>query len=186
MWGQVSINKALRAFLSGRTVKVVDFNAETVLSLAEVLERFSEGVAFFTETVATENLEFSEAVEEMTAASPLNDGAIRGTVTIAENGDIHITRAQPVSTVHGLVEDCAAPDPEQNDIEEGQKVEYKAKNRNNKTVEDVEREYQSRKITDIGKLKACRAAGWTLKKLADEFQCSTQTVRNALTREGIE
>ena len=78
-----------------------------------------------------------------------------------------------------------APDPEQNDTEEGYKVEYKAKNRNNKTVEDVEREYQSRKITDIGKLKACRAAGWTLKKLADEFQCSTQTVRNTLTREGI-
>ena len=186
MWGQVSMNKALRAFLNGRTVKVVDFNAETVLSLAEVLERFSEGVALFTETVATENLEFSEAVEEMTAASPLNDGTIRGTVTIEENGDIHITRARPVDTVHGLVEDCAAPDPEQNDSEEEQKVEYKAKNRNNKTVEDVERKYQSRKITDIGKLKACRAAGWTLKKLADEFQCSTQTVRNTLTREGIE
>lgn len=186
MWGQVSMNKALRVFLSGRTVKVVDFNAETVLTLSEVLERFSEGVAFFTETVATENLEFSEAVEEMTAASPLNDGTIRGTVTIEENGDIHITRAQPVDTVHGLVEDCAAPDPEENDTEEGQKVEYKAKNRNNKTVEDVEREYQSRKITDIGKLKACRAAGWTLKKLADEFHCSTQTVRNTLTREGIE
>lgn len=109
MWGQVSMRKALQTFLSGRAVKVVDFNAETVLSLAEVLERFSEGVAFFTETVAVENLEFEEAVEEMTAASPLNDGTIRGTVTIVENGDIHITRAQPVDTVHGLVEDCTAP-----------------------------------------------------------------------------
>ena len=115
MWGQVSMNKALRAFLSGRTVKVVDFNAETVLSLEKVLQRFEQGAAFFTEMVATENLEFSEAVEEMTAASPLNDGTIRGTVTIVENGDIHITRAQPVNTVHGLVEDCAAPDPEDND-----------------------------------------------------------------------
>lgn len=185
MWGQVSMNKALRAFLSGRTVKVVDFNAETVLSLAEVLERFSEGVAFFTETVATENLEFSEAVEEMTAASPLNDGTIRGTVTIEENGDIHITRAQPVSTVHGLVEDCAAPDPEQNDTEEGQKVEYKAKNRNNKTVEDVEREYQTRKIDDLGKLRSLRDAGWPVKKIAEEFRCSDQTVRNTMKREGI-
>ena len=151
MWGQVSMNKALRAFLSGRMVKVVDFNAETVLSLEEVLQRFEQGAVFFTETVAVENLDFSEAVEEMTEDLP-----------------------------------PAAPDPEQNDTEEGYKVEYKAKNRNNKTVEDVEREYQSRKITDIGKLKACRAAGWTLKKLADEFQCSTQTVRNTLTREGIE
>jgi len=182
MWGQVSMCKALQAFLSGRTVKVVDFNAETVLSLAEVLERFSEGVAFFTETVATENLEFSEAVEEMTAASPLNDGTIRGTVTIEENGDIHITRAQPVDTVHGLVEDCAAPDPEENDTEEGQKVEYKAKNRNNKTVEDVEREYQNRKITDVGKLRSLRNAGWSLAKIADEFRCSRGTVYNALRR----
>ena len=150
MWGQVSMNKALRAFLSGRTVKVVDFNAETVLSLEEVLQRFEQGAVFFTEQVAVDNLDFSEAVEEMTEDLP-----------------------------------PAAPDPEQNDTEEGQKVEYKAKNRNNKTVEDVEREYQSRKITDIGKLKACRAAGWTLKKLADEFQCSTKTVRNTLTREEI-
>ena len=47
MWGQVSLEKALRAFLTGKTVKVVDFNAETVLSLSEVFERFSEGVVFF-------------------------------------------------------------------------------------------------------------------------------------------
>ena len=65
MWGQVSLEKALRAFLTGKTVKVVDFNAETVLSLSEVFERFSEGVVFFTETVATENIEFKEAVEDM-------------------------------------------------------------------------------------------------------------------------
>jgi hypothetical protein len=168
MWNRISLTQALQAFLAGKTVKVVDFTAETVLPLSEVLERFEKGVGFFAE-----------------ASEPLVD-VTRGTVTIEENGDIHITRARPVDTVHGLVEDCAAPDPEQNDTEEGQKVEYKAKNRNNKTVEDVEREYQSRKITDIGKLKACRAAGWTLKKLADEFQCSTQTVRNTLTREGIE
>ena len=172
MWGQVSMNKALRAFLSGRTVKVVDFNAETVLSLAEVLERFSEGVAFFTETVATENLEFSEAVEEMTAASPLNDGTIRGTVTIVENGDIHITRAQPVDTVHGLVEDCAAPDPEQS----------APKKRGKKTVDDVEREYANRKITDLEGLRALRAAGWPVKKIAEEFRCSEATVYNTLKK----
>jgi len=168
MWKPLSLNEALRAFASGQNVMVADFTTGKCLPLSEVLRRFEEGVLFGVE-----------------ASEPLTD-VVRGTVTIEENGDIHITRARPVDTVHGLVEDCAAPDPEQNDIEEGQKVEYKAKNRNNKTVEDVEREYQSRKITDIGKLKACRAAGWTLKKLADEFQCSTQTVRNTLTREGIE
>lgn len=65
MWGQVSLEKALRAFLTGKTVKVVDFNAETVLSLSEVFERFSEGVVFFAETVATENIEFKEEVEDM-------------------------------------------------------------------------------------------------------------------------
>lgn len=70
MWGQVSMNKALRAFLSGRTVKVVDFNAETVLSLEEVLQRFEQGAVFFTEQVAVDNIEFTEAVEEMTEDLP--------------------------------------------------------------------------------------------------------------------
>lgn len=65
----MSLEKALRAFLTGKTVKVVDFNAETVLSLSEVFERFSEGVVFFAETVATENIEFKEAVEEMVEES---------------------------------------------------------------------------------------------------------------------
>lgn len=65
MWGQVSLEKALRAFLTGKMVKVVDINAETVLSLSEVFERFSEGVVFFAEVAATENIEFTEAVEDM-------------------------------------------------------------------------------------------------------------------------
>lgn len=137
MWGQVSMNKALRAFLSGRTVKVVDFNAETVLSLAEVLERFSEGAAFFTETVAVENLDFSEAVEEMTEDLP-----------------------------------PAAPDPEQS----------APKKRGKKTVDDVEREYANRKITDLEGLRALRAAGWSAKKLAEEFRCSEATVYNTLKK----
>ena len=137
MWGQVSMNKALRAFLSGRTVKVVDFNAETVLSLEEVLQRFEQGAVFFTETVATENLDFSEAVEEMTEDLP------------------------PV-----------APDPEQT----------APKKRGKKTVDDVEREYANRKITDLKGLRALRDAGWSAKKLAEEFRCSEATVYNTLKR----
>ena len=141
MWGQVSMNKALKAFLSGRTVKVVDFNAETVLSLAEVLERFSEGAVFFAETVATENLDFSEAVEEMTEDLP-----------------------------------PTAPDPEESAEKE------RAKRRNNKTVEEVEREYQTRKIDDLDKLRSLRNAGWSVAKIADEFRCSKVTVYNALKK----
>ena len=137
MWGQVSMNKALRAFLSGRMVKVVDFNAETVLSLEEVLQRFEQGAVFFTETVAVENLDFSEAVEEMTEDLP-----------------------------------PAAPDPEQS----------APKKRGKKTVDDVEREYANRKITDLKGLRALRDAGWSAKKLAEEFRCSEATVYNTLKR----
>lgn len=161
MWGQVSMNKALRAFLSGLTVKVVDFNAETVLSLEEVLQRFEQGAAFFTETVATENLDFSEAVEEMTADLPPIANVVRGTVTIEENGDIHVTRPKP-----------AEPDPDQS----------APKKRGKKTVDDVEREYANRKITDLGGLRALRAAGWPVKKIAEEFRCSEATVYNTLKR----
>lgn len=162
MWKPLSLDEALRAFASGQNVMVADFTAGKCLPLSEVLRRFEEGVLFGVE-----------------ASEPLTD-VVRENVTAEEIEDALGRVYESLGFIPG------APDPEQNDTEEGQKVEYKAKNRNNKTVEDVEREYQSRKITDIGKLKACRAAGWTLKKLADEFQCSTQTVRNTLTREGIE
>ena len=162
MWKPLSLNEALRAFASGQNVMVADFATGKCLPLSEVLRRFEEGVLFGVE-----------------ASEPLTD-VVRENITAEEIEDALNRVYESLDFIPG------APDPEQNDTEEGYKVEYKAKNRNNKTVEDVEREYQSRKITDIGKLKACRAAGWTLKKLADEFQCSTQTVRNTLTREGIE
>jgi len=164
MWKPISLNEALRAFASGQNVMVADFTTGKCLPLSEVLRRFEEGVLFGVE-----------------ASEPLTD-VVRGTVTIEENGDIHITRAQPVDTVHGLVEDCAAPDPEENDTKEEQKVEYKAKNRNNKTVEDVEREYQTRKIDDLGKLRSLRDAGWSAAKIAEEFRCSKVTVYNTLKK----
>ena len=40
MWKQISLSDALRAFLSGQTVKVVDFTEDTVLSLQDVFQRF--------------------------------------------------------------------------------------------------------------------------------------------------
>lgn len=164
MWKPISLDEALRAFSSGQKVMVADFTTGKCLPLSEVLGRFEKGVLFGVE-----------------ASEPLTD-AVRGTVTIEENGDIHIARARPVDTVHGLVEDCVTPDPERNDTEEGQKVEYKAKNRNNKTVEDVEREYQTRKIDDLDKLRSLRNAGWSVAKIADEFRCARGTVYNTLKR----
>jgi predicted transcriptional regulator len=146
MWGQIGIKKALRAYLNGRPVKVVDLSADTVLSLEEVLRRFEEGAVFFTEQVAVENLEFSEAVEEMTT--------------------------EP-ATAEDLVPTAAAPEPP--------KVTWAKKQ-----LDEAEKAYQSRKISDIGKLRSLRAAGWDVEKIATEFGCSGQTVRNTMKREGIE
>ena len=137
MWGQIGIKKALRAYLNGRPVKVVDLSADTVLSLEEVLRRFEDGAVFFTEQVAVENLEFSESVEEMTT--------------------------EP-ATVEDLVPTAAAPEP--------------PRVTGRKTTE--------RKISDLGKLRSLRAAGWDVEKIATEFGCSGQTVRNTMKREGIE
>lgn len=39
------------------------------------------------------------------------------------------------------------------------------------------------KIKDIGKVKALKAAGWTLAKIAEEFGVTPQTVANTLKRE---
>ena len=146
MWGQIGIKKALRAYLNGKPVKVVDLSADTVLSLEEVLRRFEEGAVFFTEQVAVENIEFAEAVEEMTT--------------------------EP-ATVEDLVPTVAAPEPP--------KI-----TRAKKQLDEAEKAYQSRKISDLGKLRSLRLAGWDVEKIATEFGCSGQTVRNTMKREGIE
>lgn len=143
MWKPLSLNEALRAFTSGQDVMVADFTAGKCLPLSEVLRRFEEGVLFGVE-----------------ASEPLTD-AVRGTVTIEENGDIHVTRPKP-----------AAPDPDQS----------APKKRGKKTVDDVEREYANRKITDLEGLRALRAAGWPVKKIAEEFRCSEATVYNTLKK----
>lgn len=41
-----------------------------------------------------------------------------------------------------------------------------------KTMAQVEVDYQTRKIDDIGMLKALWRAGWSLKMIADEFRCT--------------
>lgn len=39
-----------------------------------------------------------------------------------------------------------------------------------------------RKPFDVGKAKACRDAGWSIAKIADEMRVSEQTVRNHLAK----
>lgn len=43
----------------------------------------------------------------------------------------------------------------------------------------LEQEKEERKL-DVGKMKALRDAGWTLKAIAEEVRCAPQTVANHL------
>ena len=171
MWGQVGLEKALKAFLAGKTVKVVDFNAETVLSLSEVFERFSEGVVFFAETVAVENIEFKEEVEDMMT---------KNAVTEPEVEEDDYDRRDPTASaaILGLGDGMTK-------LKGTEPEAPKTKPRTHKTLEQTEAEWASRKITDLPKLHALCKAGWKVKDLADEFKCSEQTVRNTMKREGI-
>lgn len=182
MWGQVSLRKALRAFLTGKTVKVVDFNAETVLSLSEVFERFSDGVVFFAETVAVENIEFKEAVEDMMT---------KNAVTEPEVEEDDYDRRDPTASaaVLGLGDGMSrlkGTEPEAPAHKKrGRKVTNGKSVGRNKPVSQVEAEWAARKITDVPKLRALRTAGWTVKALADEFHCTETTVAETMAREGI-
>ena len=39
---------------------------------------------------------------------------------------------------------------------------------------------------DIGKATACRTAGWSISKIADEMQCSEPTVKKHLAEAGVQ
>ena len=54
-----------------------------------------------------------------------------------------------------------------------------------KTMAQVEVDYQTRKIDDIGMLKALWRAGWTLKMIADEFRCTEGRVVEVMKESGI-
>ena len=141
MWTQVSLNDALRAFLSGQTVKVVDFTEDTVLSLQDVLQRFEAGAVMFAEDAPQKYNPPDNATE-----AELVDWIVNG----------------------------SASEPEPPKV-----------TREKKQLDEAEKAYQSRKISDIGKLRSLRAAGWDVEKIATEFGCSGQTVRNTMKREGI-
>ena len=144
MWKQISLSDALRAFLSGQTVKVVDFTEDTVLSLQDVLQRFEAGAVMFAEDAPQKHNPPDNATE-----AELVDWIVNGSASEPEPEPPKVTRAK-------------------------------------KQLEEAEKNFQKRKISDIGKLRSLRAAGWPLKKLAEEFGCSEATVYNTMKREGIE
>lgn len=152
MWKQISLSDVLRAFLSGQTVKVVDFTEDTVLSLQDVLQRFEAGAVMFAEDAPQKYNPPDNATE-----AQLVDWIVNGSAPEPED----------------LVPTAAMPEPPR---------VTKAK----KQLEEAEKAYQSRKISDVGKLRSLRAAGWDVEKIATEFGCSGQTVRNTMKREGIE
>ena len=144
MWKQINFSDALRAFLNGQTVKVVDFTEDTVLSLQDVLQRFEEGAVMFAEDAPQKKYNPPDNATE----AELVDWIVNGSAPKPED----------------LVPTAAAPEP--------------PKVTGRKQIE--------RKISDIGKLRSLRAAGWDVEKIAIEFGCSGQTVRNTMKREGIE
>ena len=145
MWKQISLSDALRAFLSGQAVKVVDFTEDTVLSLQDVLQRFEAGAVMFVEDAQQKHNPPDNATE-----AELVDWIVNGSASEPE------------------------PEPPPKAV------------RAKKQLEEAEKNFQKRKIGDIGKLRSLRAAGWPLKKLAEEFGCSEATVYNTMKREGIE
>ena len=144
MWKQISLSDALRAFLSGQAVKVVDFTEDTVLILQDVLQRFEAGAVMFAEDAPQKHNPPDNATE-----AELVDWIVNGSASEPEPEPPKVTRAK-------------------------------------KQLEEAEKNFQKRKIGDIGKLRSLRAAGWPLKKLAEEFGCSEATVYNTMKREGIE
>ena len=146
MWKQINLSDALRAFLSGQAVKVVDFTEDTVLSLQDVLQRFEAGAVMFVEDAQQKYNPPDNATE-----AELVDWIVNGSASEPE------------------------PEPEPPKV-----------TRAKKQLDEAEKAYQSRKISDLGKLRSLRAAGWDVEKIATEFGCSGQTVRNTMKREGIE
>ena len=144
MWKQINLSDALRAFLSGQAVKVVDFTEDTVLSLQDVFQRFEAGAVMFVEDAPQKHNPPDNATE-----AELVDWIVNGSASEPEPEPPKVTRAK-------------------------------------KQLDEAEKAYQSRKISDIGKLRSLRAAGWDVEKIATEFGCSGQTVRNTMKREGIE
>jgi transcriptional regulator with GAF, ATPase, and Fis domain len=130
---------------------------DTVKSLSEVLSEIPDSVVFL--------------VDKDADAAPAQDIPMDKLVEFVVDGP---PDEEPSAEKPEKVEPEPEPDPPP-----------KA-SRAKKQLEEAEKNFQKRKIGDIGKLRSLRAAGWSLKKLAEEFGCSEATVYNTMKREGIE
>ena len=166
MWTQVSLNNALMAFLEGRDVRI--WEEDTVKSLSEVLSEIPDSVVFLVD-------------KDADAILPPETAAILGLPKGSTLQDVD----QMISSAIGRVNDALTATPEPEEAEPEPDPPPKA-SRAKKQLEEAEKNFQKRKIGDIGKLRSLRAAGWPLKKLAEEFGCSEATVYNTMKREGIE
>ena len=169
MWTQVNLNNALRAFLEGRDVRI--WEEDTVKSLSEVLSEIPDSVVFLVDKDA------DAAQPAAITIAGLPEGASVQRVSEAIGDAIRRRVNDAMTEAHEAEEpEKAEPEPDQ---------PPKA-SRAKKQLEEAEKNFQKRKIGDIGKLRSLRAAGWPLKKLAEEFGCSEATVYNTMKREGIE
>lgn len=65
-----------------------------------------------------------------------------------------------------------------------QKAGKETKKKAAKKAPEKQKAQEKREPLDMGKVKALREAGWSLKNIGEEMGCSPQTIANALNREG--
>lgn len=54
-----------------------------------------------------------------------------------------------------------------------------------KCIAETEYAFSHRVIEDIGMVRALRKAGWSIKKLAQEFKCTEERMVQVMRKEGI-
>lgn len=54
-----------------------------------------------------------------------------------------------------------------------------------KCIAETEYNFAHRVIEDIGIVRALRKAGWSIKKLAQEFKCTEERMAQVMRKEGI-
>ena len=86
------------------------------------------------------------------------------------------------------VRDSAGKDPDPGEGEKGaapKQSEPKPKPEPKKAAPAATQKKPGRKPVDTGKIKSLRQGGWTVAEIADDLECSPQTVRNNLTKMGM-
>lgn len=161
MWKQISLTEAPQGYLAGQNVKLVDLVEETVVSLQDAFKNMQESAVFFAEDAPQKKYNPPDNATE----AELVDWIVNGSAPEPKD---EYDRKDPTASaaVFGTGDGMSR-----------QKGSEPA---------TAPEKCPARKISDIGKLRSLRAAGWDVDKIAIEFGCSGQTVRNAMKREGIE